>query len=729
VSSTLSDTGPGQAASSEPKPESSAGAAPRRSRPHIVAFDVIRLIIMVFVVSVHTLSFAGGRVTMTIGAVTTIFHTSRELFLLLTALVLTYNYGKRPMKAGRFWRRRFWLVLPAYLTWSAIYYAANGASRGSFPGGYFHDLLDAGARYHLYFLLVSMQIYLLFPLIRWVLAKTERYHAWLFAAALAYQTWITFALHFKYGRNGDGTLAQFINGAGTGDWITAYVLYVVAGALAGWHFEALSAFTRRHLKSGWRVGAVALVGLAAGLGTYFMETLVYGATPGNASAVFDPIVMVEALCFGWALLGFGLLWGDRGAPGRKFAAAGSASSFGIYLAHPLVLQGLLLVMGSYRLFGGHGGLTGWLHRLPDSLEVLPLLFIAVPLIYACAWVIASAMRRTPVSLLITGREWKPARKFAFGQAADQWLDRAEAFVIAQGSRVPKRVAIVTLAVVVVAGSATAFTSKIITDRDATIDSHTYSLQVGSMKRSYTVMTPGKVRLSASAPIIVVLSGLNSSQYSEITRDEIAPYAAAGDAEVVYPLAYRESWNAVGCCSWAASAHVNDIGFMTSLVSAIDPGHARPIYVVGYSNGGRLAYQLACDDPGLFTGTVIVKADPMPDCIVTAPVKIMSIAATDDTDTPFTPSDPPGRETPPATVQAARLEHDLGCSSTTEKQSAGNMTYTLYPDCAETAEVGWVVYTAGLHSFPRPPASYPAASTVIWSFITGKALAPIPRAAT
>ena len=56
---------------------------------------MIRLIIMVFVVSVHTLAFAGGKVTMSIGAVTTIFHTSRELFLLLTALVLTYNYGHR----------------------------------------------------------------------------------------------------------------------------------------------------------------------------------------------------------------------------------------------------------------------------------------------------------------------------------------------------------------------------------------------------------------------------------------------------------------------------------------------------------------------------------------------------------------------------------------------------------------------------------------------------------
>ena len=91
---------------------------------------------------------------------------------------------------------------------------------------------------------------------------------------------------------------------------------------------------------------MAAVGVAAGIGVFLIETEVFGATPANASAVFQPVVIFEALAFGWALLGVGLLWSDRGAPGRKFAAAGSASSFGIYLAHPLVLQVLLLVAGS-----------------------------------------------------------------------------------------------------------------------------------------------------------------------------------------------------------------------------------------------------------------------------------------------------------------------------------------------------------------------------------------------
>jgi len=653
---------------------------------------------------------------MSIGAVTTIFHTSRELFLLLTALVLTYNYGQRPLKVGRFLRRRFWLVLPAYITWSAIYYAADGRSRGAFPSAFLHDLLNAGARYHLYFLLVSMQIYLLFPLIRWVLKKTEGYHAWLFGLALAYQAWLTVGLHYKVGRSGNGIIAQFLNGAGLGYWIDTYVLYVVAGALAGWHFEQLCAFTRRHLRSGWRVALVAAAGVAAGIGVYLIEIEVFGATPGNASAVFQPVVIFEALAFGWALLGAGLRWSDRSAPWRKFCAAGSASSFGIYLAHPLVLQVLLLVVGSH-YFGAHGGLTGWLHRLPhSSFEVLILLFIAVPLIYACAWVIASAARRTPLSLFLTGREWKPKRKFRLGQATDRALDTIEDSITAR-AKLARRVLVITLVVAVVAAGGAITGSKIVSAADRTMNTTVSTIQVGNMTRSYTVLTPAKTTLSASAPIIMVLSGINSTQDQEIGRDQLTSYAIAGDAEVVYPLAYRESWNAIGCCSWASYANVNDVGFIEALVKQVDPGNARPIYLMGYSNGGRLAYTLACEDPLLFDGTAVVKADPMPWCDITVPQKILQVSATDDTDVPwYTGEKGTFRESPSAQVQNTTLLYEDQCSTESASSKQGNMTLTTWSDCLDGASVSFAVYTAGVHSYPRPPVSFPAASQVIWAWI-------------
>ncbi|MGH2929738.1 MAG: hypothetical protein ACRDL8_16175, partial [Solirubrobacteraceae bacterium] len=384
-----------------------------------------------------------------------------------------------------------------------------------------------------------------------------------------YQAWLTIGLHYKIGRHGNGVIAQFLNGAGQGYWIDTYVLYVVAGALAGWHFEQLCAFTRRYLRSGWRVALVAAAGVAAGIGVYLIEIEVSGSTPNNASAVFQPVVIFEALAFGWALLGAGLLWSDRRAPWRKFCAAGSASSFGIYLAHPLVLQALLLVVGS-RYFGARGGLTGWLHRLSHpSFEVLILLFIAVPIIYACAWVIASVMRRTPASLLITGREWKPKRKTRVGQATDRALDEIEDKISTRVARISRRAFVIGLAaVIVVAGGSIAGTN-IVSAAERTINTTVSTMQVGGMTRSYTVLTPAKTTLPASAPIIVMLSGLNAEQPQEITRDQLTPYVAAGDAEVVYPLAYRESWNAIGCCSWAADAGVDDTGFIEGLAQKID----------------------------------------------------------------------------------------------------------------------------------------------------------------
>lgn len=388
-------TAPTHTAPARPAP----GAPARKSRPKVIALDPIRLTIMVFVVSVHTLAFGGGQVTVVLGAFSTVFHTSRELFFLLTAMVLTYNYGHRgQVQWLKFMRRRYWLVVPAYLAWSLIYFAADEHWPGSVPAAaavFWHDLLTAGARYHLYFLLVTMQMYALFPVLRWVLRKTAGHHLALFLAAVAYQIALTSALHYHLVRT--GPLAGWLNEAGQGIWLESYVLYIVGGAIAGWHFDQLCAFTRRHA----RLSVVALVtglGAAAGIGMYFAEIYIGGATPASASGVFQPIVVIEALAFGWALLAAGLLWADRGAPHQKFFAAGSASSFGIYLAHPLILQALLTLASTA------GVLTAVQHA-PAILEVLALLCVAMPVIYGVSWILASTARLTPLSLVLTGREY------------------------------------------------------------------------------------------------------------------------------------------------------------------------------------------------------------------------------------------------------------------------------------------------------------------------------------
>ena len=252
---------------------------------------------------------------------------------------------------------------------------------------------------------------------------------------------------------------------------------------------------------------------------------------------------------------------------------------------------------------------------------------------------------------------------------------------------------------------------------------TYSMQAGGLNRSWEVIAP-VAALPKSAPIVVVLSGIAAPVDDEVQRDRFVPYVDAGLAELVYPAGVGESWNAIGCCGKAAAQNVDDIAFLEALVARVDPGHEHPIYLVGYSNGGRLAYRMACSAPGLFDGTAVVKAMPMPGCVVTRPLSIMQVESLDDPSVPYRPGDP-GKESPPATVEVGLLRATDGCEPRSAVSRYPAMTVTTWADCASGARVGFAVYDSGGHNFPPPKGKNPGASSVIWAFFTKTAIAPLP----
>jgi peptidoglycan/LPS O-acetylase OafA/YrhL len=364
------------------------------SRPHILAFDLIRVLVVAFVVGVHTLANGGGKVTLPLGAFSTVFHTSRELFFLLTAFVLTYNYGRRRQVRWRtFWRRRYRLVLPAYVAWSLIYYLADGGRLDPISAAalaFGRDLLTGSARYHLYFLLVTMQVYLVFPLLRWLLQKTAGHHLALLVTAGVYELALTFAI--QQHEVTTGLIGAWLRKPNP--MLLSYLLYVIAGAIGAWHFDRFVAFTRRHA-----VGACGafLVGVGAGVSTYFAEVAFGGQGPTAASAVFQPVVVVESLLIGWALFALGLHWVSSGARYQRLVSAGADSSFGIFLAHPLVLQGVLALAGAT-------GVLAAVRRAPSVLELVALLGIGLPLVYCASGALVFVARRTPLSLVLTGRQ-------------------------------------------------------------------------------------------------------------------------------------------------------------------------------------------------------------------------------------------------------------------------------------------------------------------------------------
>lgn len=240
-----------------------------------------------------------------------------------------------------------------------------------------------------------------------------------------------------------------------------------------------------------------------------------------------------------------------------------------------------------------------------------------------------------------------------------------------------------------------------------------TLEYGGVRRSYLVLAPtGSV---AGLPLIVGLHGRNATPAQEASRDDLIPLAASGKAVLVYPTGWGQSWNiaADGCCGPAASDHMNDVGFVSRVVDQVRAQLqlSGPTDLVGYSNGGRLAFTIACQDPSRYQAVATVSATPAISCPDAAPLPLIAIVNADDTTLPGAAGDPVGALNQTATWWGTRNH----CRQPPAQITAGTATVRSWNGCA----LQTVVYRAGIgHDWPGEAATgVPGAAQLIWTFFT------------
>ncbi|HEX4213221.1 MAG TPA: acyltransferase family protein [Candidatus Dormibacteraeota bacterium] len=696
-------------------------AASQRPR-HLDAVDLMRIVTIVGVVAVHVVSFTNRETSVAAGAVSMLLHVNREIFFLVTALVLTYTYGSGRMALGRFWKRRYYLVATPYLVCSVAYFIADGDSLLPLSSALHTlgvDILTGAARYHLYFLLVTMQFYLVFPLVRWLVRVTKGHHLMVCGISLLVQILFEGAVQ-----------AQLPLPGLLGDWIKnpdavlpSYQFFVLVGAVAAVHIDEIMEWTRRHrlMVAGLTAAAVAI-----GLGWYAIGVYVQNLQPVVASQVFQPAVVLETIAFSIGLLAIGVVWQDHRRDGllSRWVTRASHASFGIYLLHPLVLQGLIGLLTVVGYFA-------YLAVAPAGVTLSVGLFVLVPLTVAITWLMVGLIQRSPLSVALTGRERPKLRPRRVRRArSSAWRRQRRPVLDAMGSiGVASLASMLIMTHVFAEGVGTNGGSDPIiptpihtatpqaaptgpTDAPTGTTEANRTVDVSGITRTYQVITP--VHPSASTlPVLIVLHGISASVAGEEQRDELVPLAATGQAILVYPVGYDESWNAGDCCGPAAAAGVNDVGFLTDVVQqvrAMQGVDDNRISLIGFSNGGRMVYKMEIEDPQLIDAVVVVAAVNEGDFAVGSgkPVPALEIATTGDPEVAY--SD--------VQTEVARWRDRDHCQDISSSEMAGTTKVEHWNTCSQGTEVELATYAGTQHVWPEGDgASTPSSATLIWDFLS------------
>jgi polyhydroxybutyrate depolymerase len=265
---------------------------------------------------------------------------------------------------------------------------------------------------------------------------------------------------------------------------------------------------------------------------------------------------------------------------------------------------------------------------------------------------------------------------------------------------------------------------------------TQTIESGGVSRTFHLYRPQG--LTDAVPLVVMLHGGfgNGAQAERAYHWDSA--ADGGRFLVAYPDGLNRAWNAGTCCGQPQHENVDDVGFITAMVAAIEQeiliDRAR-VYVTGMSNGAMMALRLGCQSD-TFAAIAPVAGTLLTDCAGARPTSVLQIHGTADDRVPYNGG--PGKafgangnprvDGPSAESVNATWRSIDGCGSPTST-SAGDVT-TQTAGCPDGRTVELISVAGAGHQWPggdpSPIAEWvgiPAPSTAldatgtIWQFFT------------
>lgn len=261
------------------------------------------------------------------------------------------------------------------------------------------------------------------------------------------------------------------------------------------------------------------------------------------------------------------------------------------------------------------------------------------------------------------------------------------------------------------------------------------IMLGQLPREYRMHVPAGYGPEIPMPLVIALHPFASTALEQDVLSSMSPKADKEGFIAVYPQALGNP------PVWQFGSFVEerniDLEFLRLLIRslqerlAIDPAR---VYVTGYSNGGGLVHDVACEMADIVAAVAPVAGTydaASPDCVPARPVPVIAFHGTGDNTLPYEGVE---GKLMPVRAWASAWAGRNGCAATSAVTfQEGDVTGETWGDCKDGADVALYTIEGFGHYWPRTdripgaPAGFQTAginaTDVMWDFFAAH---PMPQ---
>ena len=140
---------------------------------------------------------------------------------------------------------------------------------------------------------------------------------------------------------------------------------------------------------------------------------------------------------------------------------------------------------------------------------------------------------------------------------------------------------------------------------------TQTITVGGMSRSFIRHIPQSYTGKTPVPVVIDFHPLGGSGSGQ---KNLSGWATLGDSKgfiTIFPNGVGNSWNVGRCCNPAQMQKVDDVAFTKAIITTLAKDaciDTKRVYASGCSNGGGMAYKVACDAADVIAAVAPVDFD-------------------------------------------------------------------------------------------------------------------------